>query len=165
MTLYKLAKNEDLAGMLARIAALPRPHAINELRYRGVSGWTALHFALIEDCSLELLEAISDVMKDDPSKTNLFEVATDEGSFPLNFCACYTTQVSVLQFVIDKFPHAFGVVRRTSKHHDNSPLALARRSNMDRDNYAAILRCLEDNTARYPALKNDAHCQVAALPF
>ena len=149
--LYYLAICEELQGMLARLKELARQDAVQELLCSNEDGTTALHLALLACPSLELLTAIWDVMKDDPLKTNLFAIVDDEGWYPLHYCACNTTSVDVLNFAIDKFPHA--LVRR-SKNSGRTPLEVAQNTNPDRENYAAILRCLEESTARYPALLN-----------
>ena len=144
-TLYDLANHYDLGGFWSRLTALPRSQAISELLHRDSHGATALHYLMASDPPLELLRVISDVMKNDPSKTNLFTIANARGSYPLHRCALKTTRVEVLQFVTDKFPHA--LVRRNQW--GNTPLFLARTAN-----HAAIVRCVEDNTANYPALLN-----------
>ena len=150
-TLYDfLAHRKDLPGALARLNGLARPDAVRELLYRGPNGATALHEALLADASLELVKAISDVMKDDPLKTNLFAIADREGDYPLHSCASATTSIDVLNFVVDKFPHA--LARRTVN--GRTPLVVAQNNKLNRASYAAILRCLEESTARYPALLN-----------
>ena len=152
-TLYQLACLGNVVGFQqARLMALPRPQAVQELLYRNHNyGWTVLHRGgFWRDASLELVRAICDVMRDDPLKTNLFTIADNFESYPLHWCACYATRVEALQFVIDKFPHA--LVRRNQR--GNIPLFFAQSNNTNRSNHSSILRCIEDNTAKYPALLN-----------
>ena len=150
-TLYDLAFDEDLPGFQARLMALPRLQARTELLHRGVFGWTALHRdELWSGASIELVRAIWDAMKDNPSKTNLFAIASNAGWYPLHCCAAATTSVDVLKFVVDKFPQA--LVRRSKN--GQTPLDYAQNNNPDRANHAAILRCLEESTANYRALLN-----------
>ena len=148
-TLYDLADIEDLQGTLARLKQLARQDAVRELLVRDEGGYTALNNVLYFGASLELVKAIWDVMKDDPLKTNLFAIGT-KGWYPLHYCASATTNVDVLKLAIDKFPHA--LVRRSSDGH--TPLDDAQQDSPDRANYAAIIRCLEENTDRYPVLLN-----------
>ena len=166
----------DLEGFQARLTALPRPQVVQELLHRGNnfgmrtvlqrvqelllqrgSGGgqgdfrtTALHWVVYRDPSPELVRAICDVMKDDPLKRNLFAITDAQDWYPLHWIAISTTRVEVLQFVIDRFPHA--LVR--GNNYGRTPLAFATYANPHRANHAAIVRCLEDNTARYPALLN-----------
>ena len=149
-TLYELAGTNAFAGMHARLTTLCRPHAIEELLYRDDGGYMALHFSLHRDCSLELLSAMCDVMKSDPQKRNIFAMADNDGFYPLHNCALLSTRVDVLQFVIDMFPHA--LVGRADRG-GVTPLLFVR-GNTSRANHAALVRCIEDNAARYPALLN-----------
>ena len=162
-SLIYLAYRGDLQDMLARLKELARPVAVRELLYRNKPGDTALHFVFYPDPSLELVRVIWDVMKeDDPLKTNLFAIADNGGEYPLHFCAAQTTNVEVLNFAIDKFPHA--LVRR-NEDDGRTPLNFAQHYHSDRANHAAILRCFEESTARYPALLNQitAKCCLVAM--
>ena len=160
-TLNDLAHNEDLPGFVARFGSLPRPQVISELLQRGPYKATALHYVFRSDPSLELVTSICDVMKDDPLKTNIFEIASCIGWFPLHSCAYFTTRVEVLQFVIDRFRVA--LVRRNSW--GDTPLTYAQQWNTDRANHAAIVRCLEINTNSYPVLLNQltVKCCLVAM--
>ena len=89
-------------------------------------------------------------MKADPLKTNLFAIANIYRVNPLHYCAANTTRVDVLQLIIDRFPHA--LIRSTDAGH--TPLDYAQLCNPHRANHAAIVGCLEENIARYPALLN-----------
>ena len=148
--LFDLAARNDLQGTLARLKELARQDAIRELLVRDEDGYTALHNVVCFGASLELIKAIWDVMKDDPLKTNLFAIASNAGWYPLHSCVFKTTSVAFLNFVADKFPHA--LVRRIKN--GNTPLEVAQQDNPYRANYAAILRCVEESTARYPTLLN-----------
>ena len=95
-----------------------------------------------------------DVMKSDPQKRNIFAIASDHGRYPLHRCALYTTRVEVLQFVIDMFPHALvGRTPQWGAESATTPLCWAR-GFTSRANHTALVRCIEDNAARYPALLN-----------
>ena len=144
MTLFQLAGRKNLARMLDRLTAVPRPQAIQELLEQNEDGTTALHLAFSRDPSLELVRTICDVMRDDPQKRNLFAIAEWGGDYPFHWCASYTSSVEVLQIVIDRFPHA--LIR--------AYYPLTRDNSADLANEAAIDRCLEDNYAKYPALLN-----------
>ena len=159
-TLNDLSSRKDLQGTLARLKELARQDAIRELLVRDEDGYTALHNVVCFGASLELIKAIWDVMKDDPLKTNLFAIASNAGWYPLHSCVFKTTSVAFLNFVADKFPHA--LVRRYED--GDTPLELAQR-NPDRANHAAILCCLEESTAKYPALLNQitAKCCLVAM--
>ena len=165
-TLLELADRNNLTGMLVRLTAVPRPQAIEELLERDGYGNTALNIVSSRDPSLELVRTFWNVMKDDPLKRNLFASANEYGRYPLHFCGSGTTSVEVLQFVIDRFPHA--LVRSTNAAYgdgDRTPLTIARDYGITRANHAAIIRCLEDNTAAYPALLNriTAKCCLVRL--
>ena len=147
----------DFTGFLTTLLALPRPQSIRELLYQpansSAADWPVLKDLFYYDAPLEVLKAVCNVMTEDPMKTNIFSVTDHDGEYPLHFSARYTTgSVEVLQFVIDQFPHA--LVRRGTTKDGCTPLDGARTSRIDRENHAAILRCLEDNAARYPALLN-----------
>ena len=99
-------------------------------------------------------------MKDDPLKTNLFAIANNYGWYPLHYCAAKTTNVDVVKFAADKFPHA--LVRKSED--GDTPLVDAQ-NNTTRANHAAILCCVEENIAGYPALLNQitAKCCLVAM--
>ena len=115
-----LARGNRLVEMRARLEALPRPQAIQELLERWRRGEenlthlprstrsTVFYWVLYHDASLELLTLMWDVMKDDPLKTNIF-ARVDPYYHQLQlhyFVLGGNTNVEVLQFVIDKFPKA-----------------------------------------------------------
>ena len=159
-SLYDLAYRKDLDGTLARLNELARQDTVRELLYCNEHGVTALHLVLASDSSIELVTAIWDVMKDDPLKTNIFAIADRHGQYPLHHCVATTTRVEVLNFVIGKFPHA--LVRR--RNENRTTLVIAQ-GNSHRANHAAILRCLEERTAKYPSLLNQitAKCCLVTM--
>ena len=163
-TLLRLADHDNLTDMLDHLTAVPRPQAIEELLERDGYGRTALIWVSSRDPSLELVRAIWDVMKDDPLKTNLLAITDEIGWYPLHCCAFCTTSVEVLQFVIDRFPRT--LVRSSNEGiFGITPLMTAMNYERTRANHAAILRCLEDNAAAYPALlnRNTAKCCLVRL--
>lgn len=136
-------------------SSLPRREAVKELLQRGgdyfTFGFTTLHQLFWRcDPSLELLKQICDVMKDDPLHTNLFALEDGDGWHPLHFCSARTTRVEVLQFAIDRYPRALLKVCS-----DGTPLQICEGSeSSERQNYAQVFLCLSENTAKYPALRN-----------
>ena len=78
----------------------------------------------------------------------------------MHLCAYLTTRVDVIKFAADKFPHA--LVRRDKD--GRTPLEHAQR-NATRANHVAILRCLEESTAKYPSLLNQitAKCCLVTM--
>ena len=101
---------------------------------------------------MELVTSICDAMEDDLQKTNNFAIASNFGWFPLHFCCCWntTTNVEVLQLVIDQFPKALVVVNDYSRY----ALFTVQTFGTDSANHEAILRFLTDNTDKYLALEN-----------
>ena len=153
-SLLQLAQRSNVAGgnnkLLERLSALPPPRAIEESLEEDNCGLSALHHCCFWDAPLEVIQAVCDVARSDPQKRNpASRPSAAAASLPLHLCAIASTHSSVLQFVIDKFPHA--LVRKNNA--GLTPLFYAQcityRANSDE-----IVRCLEDNTARYPALLN-----------
>ena len=177
--LLGLVLKKDLAGFKARLIALSGPQMIQELLERleydqrayypherayreewgKVYGMTAFTVAMCRDTlTLEIAKLMDDGMKDDARKRNLFAILDSKGCLPLHYCAMKTTSVGVLQFVIDKFPGALVSTingYEVSEYDRMAPLEIAQyERNTHRDNHAAIIRCLEDNLAKYHALEN-----------
>lgn len=156
-TCFELAHGK-LDDLTKRIAFLG-PRAIPELLFKGRDGDTALHFALQNDASEELVEAIHKVMKADPQKRNLFSVPNDYFQLPLHYSASETNNVKVLQFVIDKYPHALHIKDWSGY----TPLFWAKNHYKTRPNHADIVRTVEENTSGYPALRNQTVVKLCLI--
>lgn len=148
--LLYISRDKDLTAFESRLSSLSPCLAMSELlQINADRGDAALHHILSNPCaSLHLLSSIASIK---PTSISPFAVKTFQGAYPLHFCAYSTPDVAVLQFVIDRFPHA--LVRGTCGSARRTPLERAA-ANKGRNAYDAIVACLVDNMARYPALLN-----------
>ena len=156
-TCFELAHGK-LDKLLVRINTLGIDH-VAELLFKGRDGDTSLHFALQNDASEELLVAICKVMKGDPQKRNLFSIPNDYNQFPLHYCVSETTNLKVLQQVIDKCPDVLIKEDWTGY----TPLYWAKNYCKQRSNHAEIVRCVEENTQGYPSLLNQTTVKLCLV--
>lgn len=165
-TLNQLVTVRNFEGFRALLTGFPRLLApVSELIGSEKKKWTTLILhCLRSDSPLETVECICETMNDDPQNKSLFALLNWGVDSLLNVCANFTTQVDVLQFVIDAFPASLIMTKSPYPYAAGiSVLTTAQDNLTSRVNHAAVVRCLTDNIARYLILLNQVTVKMSII--